>query len=369
MIDIGLIFGNILVERFGITLNNNKNINLRLFGIIGIVLLITMLVAYIYIDVLVLLAISILISMIFNPIVDFFEKRRVPRIIAVLSIFTLTGIFLFSLVSILLPKLVNQFEAIANSINNESIKLSLTQFEQSIKARFPFLSAVNLTERISNLFNSAILSWINNLSSIVQGVFTFLAVIVIIPFVTFFIMKDNQALLNGLIKLVPNKYFEVSYNVLTKISIQLSRYVRGWILDAAIVGILAGVGLALLGINNSISIGFIAGAGHLIPYFGPIIGGLPAIIITIIQFGDLSMLPSVLILFTVIYTFDNGFIQPNIISKSTDMHPLVIILLILAGSKTLGIIGMLLAVPIATIIKTAVKEIYFGYKNYKIINH
>lgn len=185
---------------------------------------------------------------------------------------------------------------------------------------------------------------------------------------TFFILKDSQRLLHGIINFVPNKYFEVSYNVLTKISIQLSRYVRGWILDAALVGILAGIGLALLGINNAVSIGFIAGAGHLIPYFGPVIGGLPAIIITILQFGDLSMLPSVLILFTVIYTFDNGFIQPNIISKSTDMHPLVIILLILIGSETLGVLGMLLAVPIATVAKTAVKEIYFGYKNYKIIN-
>jgi predicted PurR-regulated permease PerM len=72
-------------------------------------------------------------------------------------------------------------------------------------------------------------------------------------------------------------------------------------------------------------------------------------------------------MFAVIYSFDNGFIQPNIIAKSTDMHPLIIIILILIGSETLGVLGMLLAVPVATVIKTAVKEIYFGYKNYKII--
>lgn len=357
-----------MVERFGNTLNEADNRKLKLLYGAVVVSIVAGFLAYVYIDVLTLLAVSILISMIFNPVVDFFEQRKIPRVVAVLSIFIVTGLFLFTVVSILLPKLVNQLEAIANSLNDESIKLSLTQFEQTLKARFPFLSSLNLTDKISSIFNSAILGWINNLSSIVQGVFSFLAFIVIIPFMTFFILKDSQRLLHGIINLVPNKYFEVSYNVLTKISIQLSRYVRGWILDAAIVGILAGIGLALLGINNAISIGFIAGAGHLIPYFGPVIGGLPAIIITILQFGDLSMLPSVLILFTVIYTFDNGFIQPNIISKSTDMHPLVIILLILIGSETLGVLGMLLAVPIATVAKTAVKEIYFGYKNYKIIN-
>ncbi len=306
--------------------------------------------------------------MIFNPVIDFFEQHKIPRVVAVLSIFILTGLILFSLVSILLPKLVNQLEAIANSLNNETINQSLTQFEQTLKTKFPFLSSFDLSERISSLFNSTILGWINNLSSIVQGVFSFLAVIVIIPFMTFFILKDNKKLLHGIINFMPNKSFEVSYNVLTKIGFQLSRYVRGWILDATIVGILSGSGLALLGINNAISIGFIAGAGHLIPYFGPVIGGLPAVIITIIQFGDLSMLPSVLLMFTIIYTFDNGFIQPNIISKSTDMHPLIIIVLILIGSETLGVLGMLLAVPVATVIKTAVKEIYFGYKNYKIIS-
>ena len=185
---------------------------------------------------------------------------------------------------------------------------------------------------------------------------------------TFFLLKDNQKLMHGIINIMPNRYFEFAYNVIAKVSIQLSRYVRGWILDATIVGVLAGSGLALLGINNAVSIGFIAGVGHLIPYFGPIIGGLPAIIITVVQFGDLTMLPSVIILFGLIYTLDNGFIQPNIFAKSTGMHPLIIIVLILIGSETIGLLGMLIAVPTATVIKTAIKEIYLGYKNYKIIN-
>jgi len=349
-------------------LNEPQNRNLKLFAALTFAAVVMALIAYKYIDILALLAVAILISMIFNPVVDFLEQRKVPRVIAVLSIFILTGLLLFTLVSILLPKLINQFEAIANSMNDETMKNSIAQFEQTIKARYPFLSSVDFAQKISSLINETLLGWINNLSSFVQGVFSFLAAIVIVPFMTFFLLKDSQRLIHGILNLMPNKYFEVSYNVLVKISFQLSRYVRGWILDAAIVGILSGTGLAILGINNAISIGFIAGAGHLIPYFGPIIGGLPAVIISIMQFGNLSMLPSLLLMFGLIYTLDNGFIQPNIFSKSTDMHPVFIILLILVGSQTLGLLGMLLAVPLATVIKTAVKEIYFGYKNYKIIS-
>ena len=96
--------------------------------------------------------------------------------------------------------------------------------------------------------------------------------------------------------------------------------------------------------KNSVTIGLIAGLGHLIPYFGPVIGGLPAILISIIQFGDFSKLPSILIMFLIVYTVDNGYIQPNVFSKSTDIHPLMIIILILIGSQVMGIFGMLLAV-------------------------
>ena len=166
---------------------------------------------------------------------------------------------------------------------------------------------------------------------------------------------------------MPNKYFEMSFSVINKMSFQLGRFVRAWIFDAFLVGFLASVGLSILGIDNSITIGIIAGVGHLIPYFGPVIGGVPAIIISLVQFGDFSMLPAISTMFIIIYTFDNGYIQPNVFSKSTDIHPLMIIILILMGSKLMGILGMLLAVPTATVVKTAAREIYHGYKHYKII--
>lgn len=159
----------------------------------------------------------------------------------------------------------------------------------------------------------------------------------------------------------------MTYLVIYKIRVQLGRFVRGWLFDAFVVGALSAIGLSILGIKNAISIGVIAGVGHLIPYFGPIVGGLPAIIISLIQFGDLSMLPGIVIMFTLVYTIDNGLIQPNVFSKSTDIHPLMIIILILVGSKILGVLGMLLAVPTATIVKTATREIYLGIKKYKII--
>ena len=337
--------------------------------ILFIIVLISIVVylGYVFASILAMLIVSILLAMIFNPVVDFIEKKGFKRWLAVMLAFITTGVFLFIAFSYFVPTIVKQFNTLSKAISPENLTLLISQTEQAVKSVFPFFNSVNFVDRVSTFLQNLMLGWVDNLSTIFYSLVSIAAILVIVPFMTFFLLKDNVRILRGVISIMPNKYFEVSYWVMKKISIQLSRFVRAWILDAFLVGLMSGVGLALLGIHNAASIGFIAGVGHLIPYFGPIIGGIPAIAISLIQFGDFSMLPNIFMLFVIIYTIDNGLIQPNVFSRGTDMHPLVIILLILIGSELLGIFGMLLAVPTATVIKTAAREIYYGYKNYKII--
>ena len=335
--------------------------------IVGSVLILAFLF-YQFDDVLAMLAISILLALIFNPIVDFLEEKGLNRLLSVMSVFILVGLLIVAGVSYLIPKIVGQLDNLTNTLTQENLQILLRQFEKSVKSISPVFNSLDFVQRFTNFFQSIILNWVNDLTNIFYRIFSIIAIIVIVPFMTFFFLKDNTRIVRGLINIMPNKYFEVSYSVLRQIGIQLGRFVRGWLLDAFLVGLLSGIGLTALGINNAASIGFIAGVGHLIPYFGPIIGGIPAIIISLIQFGNFSMLPSIVLMFLGIYTIDNGLIQPNVFSKSTDMHPLIIIILILVGSQSLGVLGMLLAVPIATVIKTAAKEIYLGHKNYKIIH-
>ncbi len=158
----------------------------------------------------------------------------------------------------------------------------------------------------------------------------------------------------------------MSYWILKKVGIQLGRFVRGWIFDATFVGVATGLGYYFLGIKNALPLGLISGVGHLVPYFGPVIGMIPAIIISVIEFGNFSQVPLIILMVLAVYAVDNGVVQPYVFAKSVDMHPIIIILLILAGSQLMGIIGMLIAVPLATVIRTLSKEIYYAFKNYKI---
>ena len=82
--------------------------------------------------------------------------------------------------------------------------------------------------------------------------------------------------------------------------------------------------------------------------------------------GDTSQIPLIIIIVLGVYAIDNGFVQPVVFGKSVDMHPILIIILIIAGSQLFGLFGMLLAVPVATVIKTMAKEIYYAFKNYRI---
>jgi predicted PurR-regulated permease PerM len=126
------------------------------------------------------------------------------------------------------------------------------------------------------------------------------------------------------------------------------------------------IGLSIIGVNNAIIIGMIAGAGHLIPYAGPIVGGIPAILISVIQYGDFQMVLPIVLIFTIIYVLDSSLIQPYLFSKGAEMNPIVIIALILIGNQILGAFGALIAIPVATILKVGAKETISGFRNYKL---
>lgn len=322
---------------------------------------------YFFLDIIFILVLSVLLGMILNPLVNVLERRGISRLISVIMVFALMGIIFVLGLSFFIPMIIDQMNTLSNTVTQENVSNVLVQIEDGIKSYIPFLDSSKVTDQLSTGISNILFNSFDNMSHLVSEIFSVLSVTVIIPFITFFLLKDHTQISKGIINIIPNKYFEMSYSVLKKINYQLGKYVRSWILDAILVAVLSAIGLTILGIKNSITIGIIAGIGHLIPFFGPIIGGIPAILISIIQFGDFSMLPAISIMFVIIYTFDNGFIQPNLFSKSTDIHPLMIILLIIAGSKVMGIFGMLFAVPLATVTRTAIKEIYFGIKNYKII--
>ena len=339
-----------------------KTVKLILW-IAGTILLLYLL--YLLADVIIILALSVLLAFIFAPVVFMLEQRGFSRLSSTLIAFAALAILIYLGLSVFIPKFSLQMNQLITRLEAFSLTEQLKAVQDWLTTSLPFLDLSNLLTRVEEFFSTQLVNSVASLSSLLTSIVSVIAFLVIVPFITFFLLKDSKRILQGMLQMMPNKYFEMAYWIIKKVSLKLGLFVRAWIFDATFVGILIGFGFYLIGIPNALPLGVIAGLGHLIPYFGPIIGGIPAIIISIMS-GDTSQIPLIIFIVLGVYTIDNGFVQPVVFGKSVNIHPIMIILLIIAGSQLLGLIGMLLAVPVATVIKTMVKEINYAFKNYRI---
>jgi len=323
-------------------------------------------IAYLLSNLIIILIVSILLAFIFEPSAKALEKQGFNRLLSVLIVYVVVGFLLFFSISMFVPKFILQMNQLREALQIYSIHDQIVALENEVYKYLPFFTPGELSDKVENFIKSGIINSFEEISTVLSSIVSIISIVVIVPFITFMLLKDRSSIMKGIVFIMPNKYFEMSYWIFKSISTQLGRYVRGWIFDALFVGLFFGLGLYVIGIRNALPLGVIAGFGHLVPYFGPIIGGIPAIIISIIQYGDLSHVPAIIILILFIYTIDNGIVQPYVFSKSVSMHPVVIILLIIAGGQLFGLIGLFLAIPVASVTKTASQEIYFAFKNYKI---
>jgi predicted PurR-regulated permease PerM len=317
-------------------------------------------------DLLIVCAISMLLALIFDPFITTLENKGFNRLLASVTVFVLFLFVLFLIFSFLVPSFLQQMKQLIDMVKVYLTPTQIRKVGTEVQRSIPLIKSGDLQEKITRYVSIQVEKSFDTFTSLLSEVLSVVAILVIVPFISFFMVKDNKKIIKGMLNIIPNKYFELSYYVIKKVSLQLSRYVRAWIFDATFVGCVMGIGLYSIGINNSLPLGVLAGLGHLIPYFGPVIGGIPAILISLIQYGDFSRVPHIILLVMVTYALDNGIIQPYIFSKHLNIHPIIIILLIIAGGQLFGIPGMLLAIPTATVVKTFAKEIYFAFTNYKI---
>ncbi len=324
-------------------------------------------ICYLLSDIFIILVLSILLSIIFEPFIKIIEQKGMTRLAATILVFIVVGFLIYLIFSFIIPRLSYQINQLIEVLKNFSIHDQIVAVEKEIHKYLPFFKVGTLSKDVEGAISIYIVNSFKEFSTVLGSIVSVIAILVIVPFITFFLLKDSRNIFRGILNVMPNKYFEMSYWIIKKVSLSMGRFVRAWIFDATFVGFCCGLGFYFIGIDNALTLGVIAGLGHLVPYFGPVIGGIPAAIISIIQYGDLSHIPPLLIVIAIIYAIDNGFVQPYVFSKSVEMHPIVIILLIIAGGQLFGVLGMLLAVPTATVIKTAAKETYYAFKNYKIV--
>lgn len=310
------------------------------------------------------LLLAIVLVYILNPIVIFLESFNLPRTLSIIIIYLLIAASFGALFGTIIPTIEREISSLQQELPRYQDKIiqSINGVETWIRNKTPQVGNLNLSTNLSFYIKKELLGGSKSdiLISSSKIIGSFITLLVMAPFITFFFLKDGPAMKKALIGTIPNRYFEMSLNLIYKINIQLGGFVRARLLEALCVGLTCFIGLTLLGVKYTAVLAIIAGLTNLIPYIGPVIGAIPALIIAFVDTGNPAMLLWVSMVYGIAQLIDMLVIIPAVFAKIVNMHPLAVVIVIIVGGQLGGVIGMILAVPVYSITRVTVKEIHTG---------
>ncbi|MEO9891310.1 AI-2E family transporter [Aurantibacter sp.] len=325
-------------------------------------------------SVLAYLAIAAVIALIGRPVILFLRhKLKFPNTLAVVLTMVLILGILGGILALFVPLLAEQGKNLS-LLDIEDLQQNVEGLYREI-TQYLGLSQSDIEESIqeSKIFANLDFGFIPNFLNSLMGTLGDLSIgLFSVLFISFFFLKDSKLLQSGILAFVPDRNEQRTIKSIDKINNLLSRYFVGLLLQILILFIIYTIVLLIVGIENAIVIAFLCALFNVIPYIGPIIGGVLMILLTMTSNlgADFStvILPKtgyILIGLTMGQLIDNFFSQPFIFSNSVKSHPLEIFLVIIIAGLLFGVVGMIVAVPGYTAIKVILKEFLAENKTVK----
>lgn len=310
--------------------------------------------------------VALLLYYAFLPVIDFLEARGLKRVYGV----TLLYLLIIGLVAIGLVSLYPLFAKQLNSFvdNLPDFIASLNESFASWGENLPFSGTIEgLIEQVENIAKNIpgnieqyLSEGYTGLSKVVSGVSNVVVTIVTAPIILFFLLKDDQKFFDIILAFVPPKWRDDLIAVSSEVNRQVGAYVKGQLMIASAIGILMFIGFTIIGLEYNGVLAVMAAFTSIIPYIGPIITFIPALIIAF--FTSWWMVGKLLIVWMLVQFIEGNIIQPNIMGKQLDIHPLMIIIVLLVAGDLLGLVGLILGVPLYAIIRVLVR---YGFQRFK----
>lgn len=312
--------------------------------------------------------IALIFSYLLDPIVSRMQAAGIGRTLSITLVLTTVLLIIFWISTSIIPIVGGRMAVLARQLHTENLINIANLIEEQLRSNFEFMPEGYLRDNVAIIVNDIFnFDRFSDVLGNLIGLFTnIFAALIIIPFATFFFLKDGHKIRRDILQLVPNKYFETSLSLIDKIETRLGFYFRSVLLQCTIVGVASWIALSIAGLSNAGTVGIAIGIANTIPYFGPVLGYLLSIIIAIIETGDFSLVLPCILAVMFAQLLDNIVLQPLIFSKSADMHPVAILFIVMIGAQTAGILGMLVAIPIATIAKITINQVSWSINNYHV---
>lgn len=299
------------------------------------------------------LFIGFVVAWLFSPLVNKMTKKGMSRILASVIIYLVLILFLFIFFKIFIPVLYEQFNELVKTLPNVLNKV--TDFISNFLDRFEFEgidiesikdNALRIINDIGNTVSGNLPTTImNGLTSLISGIGTILFSLIIGLYMLF----DFDNISIHFLKLIPKRHQMEIAGLLEKIGIEVRKCVNGTLLVACMVFVCDTIGFSLVGLNGALLFGLFCGITDLIPFIGPYIGAAAATIVALTQSTFVGI--AVIVIALIVQCLENYVLQPIVMSKATSLHPVTIICGLLVFGYFFGIVGMILATPIMSIIK------------------
>ena len=324
-----------------------------------VIVLITLITIYFLSDsissVVNLIVVSFIISYAIRPIRDYFcDRFKLSKRISSLIIIFLTVALFGAIVYFIVPTIINEsrnFGTMLDSIEEYLIDIS-NKFNLSDLSLFE-TAYIQINEKVNLFLSSLSNNLIENIVAILENLVGF----AIVPVVSYYFLSDGERIYNKLLLIFPTDKRILIRKINNNIDKVLSRYIVSQLVLSAIIGILTFILLIILRIKSPLMLSILNAIANIIPYFGPIIGGAPIVFIALVQSPSKALLA--LIGAFIIQQIEGDLLGPKITGVSINLHPILIIILLILGGKIAGIAGMILAVPVVVICKVIYDDINY----------
>ncbi len=304
--------------------------------------------AYLLRDLLLMILTSVVIASAVEPATKWFMRHRIPRPVAVITLYLSILVAVGAVTTIVLPPLASDVKSVINTI---------PQYIQSVDAadleKIPGLSIIfnqlseqvssgNLLGQVGGYAGQATFGFFQTAGTVFGGIFSFVLIIVI----SFYLAVQEDGVASFLRVVTPVKHEKYIIDLWKRSQRKIGLWMQGQLLLGVIVGVLTYLGLSILGVNNALLLALLAACFELIPIFGPILAAIPAVGVALIQDG-FSLGVLTLGLYLVIQQFENHLIHPMVVKKIIGIPSLLAILALIVGAQLAGFLGMIIAVPVA----------------------
>ena len=312
-------------------------------------------------------AIAALVAYLGDPLVDRLEARRLSRSAAVTVVFLLFSLLALLGVLLVVPmierevsKLIEQFPRYVSYVQ-EAV---LPWVERTLGLRIDRLDPGSLIEVVKQHWQQAggfAKSLLGGLSKSGLAVLAWVANILLLPVLVFYLLRDWDVLVERVRELLPRPIEPVVRRLAHESDLVLGSFLRGQLSVMLALGTIYAVGLWMVGLDVGLLIGMLAGMVSFIPYLGAIFGVGAGVIAALVQFGDLWHVALVLIVFGVGQTVESFVLTPWLVGDKIGLHPVAVIFAIMAGGQLFGFFGVLLALPVAAVVMVVLRYAHERY--------